>query len=260
MGSDSCHLAFIVLAAGLGKRMKSDKAKVLHEVLGKPMIHYVLDTATRFADGNIYVIVGYQSDIVRSSIEKKYDVCYVYQEKQLGTGHAVSCALPYLEPQIQQVVILCGDTPLIKQSTIARLIRTHRDLKNDLTVLAVNMDSPTGYGRILLGENQRVTGIVEEADATENQRNIKIVNTGIYCVDSAFLSDAIGSLTNNNAQKELYLTDIVEIGFRKNKAISAVIGDDAAEMMGVNSQEDLRIAEGQMRLRPSINLDFHISP
>jgi UDP-N-acetylglucosamine diphosphorylase/glucosamine-1-phosphate N-acetyltransferase len=260
MDTDSCHLAVIVLAAGLGKRMKSDKAKVLHEVLGKPMVHYVLETATRLADGNIYVIVGHQSDIVRASIEKKYDVNYVHQEKQLGTGHAVSCALPYLKPQIQHVVILCGDTPLIKQSTIELLIRTHLDLKNELTVLAVNMDNPKGYGRILLSENQRVTGIVEEADATEHQRNIKIVNTGIYCVDSAFLTDAIGSLTNNNAQQELYLTDIVEIGFRKNKAISAVIGEDAAEMMGVNSQEDLRFAEGQMRLRSSKNLDFHISP
>ena len=260
MDTYSRDLAFIVLAAGLGKRMKSDKAKVLHEVLGKPMVHYVLETATRFADGNVYVIVGYQSDIVRASIEKKYDVHYVYQEKQLGTGHAVSCAMPYLEPQIQQVVILCGDTPLISQSTIALLIRTHRDLKNDLTVLAVNMDKPTGYGRILLSENQRVVGIVEEADATDIQRNIKIVNTGIYCVDRAFLSDAIGSLTNHNAQQELYLTDIVGIGFRKNKAISAIIGEDAAEMMGVNSQEDLRIAECQMRSRPSKNLDFHISP
>ncbi len=260
MDKYSRNLAFIVLAAGLGKRMKSNKAKVLHEVLGKPMVHYVLETATRLADRNVYVIVGYQSEIVRSSIEKKYDVQYVYQEKQLGTGHAVSCALPYLESQIQQVVILCGDTPLISQSTIESLIRTHRNLKNDLTVLAVNMDKPTGYGRILLHENQQVVGIVEEADATDLQRNIKIVNTGIYCVDKSFLSVAIGALTNHNAQKELYLTDIVEIGFRKNKAITAVIAEDPSEMMGVNSQEDLRNAEGQMRLRLSKNLDFHISP
>jgi UDP-N-acetylglucosamine diphosphorylase/glucosamine-1-phosphate N-acetyltransferase len=254
------NLAFIVLAAGLGKRMKSNKAKVLHEVLGKPMVHYVLETATQFADRNVYVIVGYQSEIVRASIEKKYDVQYVYQEKQLGTGHAVSCALPYLESHIQQVVILCGDTPLISQSTIGSLIRTHRNLKNDLTVLAVNMDKPKGYGRIILRENRQVAGIVEEADATELQRNIKIVNTGIYCVDKSFLSVAIGALTNHNAQKELYLTDIVEIGFQENKAITAVIADDPTEMMGVNSQDDLRIAENQMRLRVSKNLDFHISP
>jgi UDP-N-acetylglucosamine diphosphorylase/glucosamine-1-phosphate N-acetyltransferase len=260
METKSRNLAFIVLAAGLGKRMKSDKAKVLHGVLGKPMVHYVLETATQLADRNVYVIVGYQSEIVRSSIEEKYDVHYVYQEKQLGTGHAVSCALPYLESQIQQVVILCGDTPLISQSTVGSLIRTHRILKNDLTVLAVNMDKPTGYGRILLRENQQVAGIVEETDATDVQRNIKIVNTGIYCVERSFLTDAIGALTSHNAQKELYLTDIVEIGFRRSKAITAVIGEDANEVMGVNSQEDLLLAEEQMQLRLSKNLDFHISP
>ncbi len=260
MDTYSPDLAFIVLAAGLGKRMKSNKAKVLHEVLGKPMVHHVLETATHFADRNVYVIVGYQSEVVQSSIDKNFDVHYVYQEKQLGTGHAVSCALPYLKSQIQQIVILCGDTPLISQSTIALLIHTHRNLNNDLTVLAVNMDNPTGYGRILIKENQRIAGIVEEADATDAQRKIKIVNTGIYCVDRTFLSDAIGSLTNNNAQQELYLTDIVEIGFQKNKAITAVISEDSTEMMGVNSQEDLRIADRQMRLRLSKNLDFRNSP
>ena len=260
MDKHSPNLAFIVLAAGLGKRMKSDKAKVLHEVLGKPMVHYVLETAVQFADRNVYVIVGYQSDIVRASIEKKFDVQYVYQKKQLGTGHAVSCALPYLDSRIRQVVILCGDTPLVTRSTIEILIRTHQDLKNDLTVLAVNMDNPTGYGRILLCENQRVAGIVEEADATGVQRNIKLINTGIYCVDRIFLTEAIGSLTNHNAQQELYLTDIVEIGFLKNKAITAVIGEDATEMIGVNSLEDLRIAESQMCSRLPKNLDFHISP
>jgi UDP-N-acetylglucosamine diphosphorylase/glucosamine-1-phosphate N-acetyltransferase len=260
MDTNSRNIAFIVLAAGLGKRMKSDKAKVLHEVLGKPMVHYVLETATRFANDNVYVIVGYQSEIVRSSIEKKYHVHYVYQEKQMGTGHAVSCALPYIESQIQQVVILCGDTPLVSQSTIGALIRTHCNLKNDLTVLAVNMDKPTGYGRIIMSENKMVAGIVEEADATDVQRDIKTVNTGIYCVERSFLMDAIAALTNHNAQKELYLTDIVDIGFRKSKSITAVIGEDAVEMMGVNSQEDLRLAEEQMLLKLSKNLDFHISP
>jgi UDP-N-acetylglucosamine diphosphorylase/glucosamine-1-phosphate N-acetyltransferase len=260
MDTNSNNLAFIVLAAGLGKRMRSDKAKVLHDILGKPMVHYVLETATQLADRNVYVIVGYQSEIVRSSIENIFDVHYVYQEKQLGTGHAVSCALPYLEPHIQQVVILCGDTPLISRSTIVSLISTHCNLKNDLTVLAVNMDNPTGYGRILLRENLRVSGIVEETDATDIQRNITIVNSGIYCVERMFLMDAIGALTSHNAQQELYFTDIVEIGFRKCKAITAVIAEDAEEMMGVNSQEDLRLAEKQMRLRQSKNLDFHISP
>jgi UDP-N-acetylglucosamine diphosphorylase/glucosamine-1-phosphate N-acetyltransferase len=260
MDSDFNSLAFIILAAGLGKRMKSDKAKVLHEVLGKPMVYYVLETATRFTVANVYVVVGYQSEAVCASIDKKFDIHFVHQDRQLGTGHAVSCALPFLEPRIQQVVILCGDTPLVSESTIALLIRTHRELKNDLTVLAVHMANPMGYGRILLNENQQVAGIVEEADASVAQKKIRIVNSGIYCVDRAFLEDAIGALTCANAQQELYLTDIVEIGFRKNKSITAVIGDDAIEMMGVNSQEDLRVAEEQMRLRLSKNLDIHISP
>jgi UDP-N-acetylglucosamine diphosphorylase/glucosamine-1-phosphate N-acetyltransferase len=260
MDTDLSNTAVIVLAAGLGKRMKSDMAKVLHKVLGKPMIHYVLETAVRFAEGNIYVIVGHQSEIVRAAIEKRFTVNYVYQEKQLGTGHAVSCALPYLESEIQQVVILCGDTPLISQSTIASLIRTHLNSKNDLTVLAVTMDNPTGYGRILLNETQQVAGIVEEADATDVQRNIKIVNAGIYCVNRSFLEEAIDSLTSRNAQQELYLTDIVGIGFLKNKVIAAVIAEDATEMMGVNSQEDLQNAARQMQLKLSKNLDFQISP
>lgn len=260
MNTDLSNTAVIVLAAGLGKRMKSDMAKVLHKVLGKPMIHYVLETAVSFAEGNIYVIVGHQSEIVRAAIEKSFTVNYVYQEKQLGTGHAVSCALPFLEPEIQQVVILCGDTPLISQSTIASLIRTHLNSKNDLTVLAVNLDNPTGYGRILLNEKQQVAGIVEEADATDVQRNIKTVNAGIYCVNRSFLADAIGSLTSRNAQQELYLTDIVGIGFGKNKVIAAVIAEDATEMMGVNSQEDLQNAARQMQLKLSKNLDFQISP
>ena len=260
MDTDLSNTAVIVLAAGLGKRMKSDMAKVLHKVLGKPMIHYVLETAVRFAEGNIYVIVGHQSEIVRAAIENSFTVNYVYQEKQLGTGHAVSCALPYLESGIQHVVILCGDTPLISQSTIASLIHTHLNSKNDLTVLAVNMENPTGYGRILLNETQQVAGIVEEADATDVQRNIKIVNAGIYCVNKSFLEDAIGSLTSRNAQQELYLTDIVGIGFLKNKVIAALIAEDATEMMGVNSQEDLQNAARQMQLKLSKNLDFQISP
>ncbi len=257
---DSQNVAFIVLAAGLGKRMKSDMAKVLHEVLGKPMVHYVVETAKKFDGSSVFVIIGYQSEKVRSSVDKSFDVQYVYQEKQLGTGHAVLCALPYLSAKIKHVVILCGDTPLISQSTIKLLLNNHLISRNDLTVLAVEVENPTGYGRILFSQKLQIKAIIEEADASESQRNIKIVNTGIYCVERNFLEDAIGLLTNNNAQQEMYLTDIVEIGFRNNKAISAVICDDPDEMMGVNTCADLLIAERQMQLKLSKNLDIPISP
>jgi UDP-N-acetylglucosamine diphosphorylase/glucosamine-1-phosphate N-acetyltransferase len=256
----SRNLGFIVLAAGLGKRMKSDKAKVLHELLGKPMVNYVLEIAAALAGSNIYVIVGHQSEVVKETIAREFDVHYVYQEEQLGTGHAVSCAMPDIDTQIQQIVIICGDTPLITRSTIELLIHTHLDCKNDLTVLAVNMQKPTGYGRILLTQNQQVTAIVEEADATDDQRKINIVNSGIYCVDRVFLADAIGSLTTHNAQKEMYLTDIVDIGYRNKRRVAAVIATDAAEMIGVNSLSDLNIAEEEMRLRLSKTLDFHSIP
>jgi len=223
MNNESDTLAMIILAAGLGKRMKSSKAKVLHEVLGRPMVHYVLETAVHFAEKNVYVIVGYQSDVVRAAIEAHFTVHYVHQEKQLGTGHAVSCAMPHLAPEVSQVVILCGDTPMVSRQTIASLIRSHRQMHNDLTLLAVHMANPAGYGRILMTENLQVSGIVEEADATAEQRGIKMVNAGIYCIDRSFLEDALGSLKNDNAQQEWYLTDIVEIGFKKQKAVSAVV-------------------------------------
>lgn len=260
MDIDLQNIGFIVLAAGLGKRMKSDIAKVLHNVHGKPIIHYVLDVIVKLAGSNVYVVVGYQSEKVRSSIEKSFAVQYVEQKKQLGTGHAVACAIPFLNSQIKHVIVLCGDTPLISQNTIQLLLDIHLVLSNQLTVLAVEMENPTGYGRIIFSEDHHIEAIIEEADATDSQRNINIVNAGIYCIETSFLEEAVGLLTNNNAQKEMYLTDIVEIGFRRNKAISAVICDDPIEMLGVNTQADLRNVERQMQLKLSKNLDFHISP
>ena len=254
------RLAVIILAAGLGKRMKSSRPKVLHELLEKPMVSYVVDTAVRLADRNVYVVVGYQADQVQDAINKDHEVHYVFQKQQLGTGHAVSCALPFLESHIQYIVVLCGDTPLITPSTLTALIQNHLSLNNDITILAARMDCPTGYGRILFNDNQMVTGIVEEPDATDEQRKITIVNTGIYCISREFLADAVGCLTMNNVQNELYFTDIVGIGYRKDKSVGAVIAEDARETIGVNSPEDLRVAELEMNQRLSKKLDFHYSP
>jgi UDP-N-acetylglucosamine diphosphorylase/glucosamine-1-phosphate N-acetyltransferase len=253
-------IAIYVLAAGLGKRMKSNKAKVLHEILGKPMVNYVLDTAVSLAGSNVYVIVGYQSDIVRYSIEKYYNVQFVQQSSQMGTGHAVSCALPFLNDEIEHVVILCGDTPLITRYTIEMLINTHLESQNDLTVLTVKMKNPIGYGRILFSNENQIEAIIEESDVSEIQRKINIVNTGIYCVEKSFLHEAIGTLTTDNAQQEMYLTDIVAIGFYKNKTINAVLVEDSNEMMGVNTREDLFHAEMLMQLKLSKNLDFNNLP
>lgn len=251
------EIAFIILAAGIGKRMKSNKAKVLHEILGKPMIYYVLDTVCSISEKNIYVVVGHQSESVKTTIDNKYQVNYVTQEKQLGTGHAVSCAMPMIDRQIKKVVILCGDTPLISDISIEMLIRTHYKEKNDITVLAVNMDNPYGYGRIIFSNDHQVTGIVEESDATDEQRKINLVNSGIYCVERNILQESINSLTVENAQMEMYLTDIVAAGYNDNKRVSAMICHNSFEMMGVNTYEDLLKVEMLMKSKLK-NVDISI--
>lgn len=251
------EIAFIILAAGIGKRMKSNKAKVLHEILGKPMIYYVLDTVCGISEKNIFVVVGHQSESVKTTIDQKFMVNYVTQVKQLGTGHAVSCAMPMIDRQIKNVVILCGDTPLISHSSIESLIRTHCKEMNDITVLAVNMDNPYGYGRIILSNNHQVTGIVEEADATDEQRKINLVNSGIYCVERNYLQGSINSLTVENAQMEMYLTDIVAAGYNDNKRVYAMICHDSIEMMGVNTHDDLLKVESQMKVKLK-NVDISI--
>lgn len=239
-------LAVIILAAGLGKRMKSHKAKVLHEIAGKPMLYYVIDAAVKLTEENVYVVVGFQSDIVQISMNPYFNVHYVSQEQQLGTGHAVSCAIPFLPESVNDVIILCGDTPLIQASTLNNFLKYHQDQQNDITLLAVNMLNPAGYGRLLMDTDRRVTGIVEEADANSEQRKLTIVNAGIYCMNKQFLKDSLGFLDTRNAQHEMYLTDVVGIGHRLGKKVGALISEDSCETIGINSQEDLKVAEIQM--------------
>lgn len=241
----------VILAAGLGTRMKSDKAKVLHEIMGRPMIEYVVETAQKAVGDNVILVVGHQADRVKDAVSKMQSVSYALQEKQLGTGHAVLCALPYLADQTQHVVILCGDVPLLTPQTVRSLIVDHVQAGRDLTVLAVDVDTPTGYGRILFDENRNLLKIVEEADATEEQKRVKTINSGIYCVQKDFLCNALRRITPNNAQGELYLTDIIEIGYLDHARLGVIIGSRAEETLGVNSREDLVRAETLMRCMPN---------
>jgi len=184
-------VAVIILAAGLGTRMKSDKAKVLHEILGKAMVLYVVKTAKKVAGNNVILVIGNQAEKVREIVSEEYEAVFALQKEQLGTGHAVSCALPSLTGQIEHVLILCGDVPLIRANTLTRFTDDHLTAKRDISLLAVRIDDPAGYGRILTDENMNLTGIVEEADATEEQKKIKTINTGIYCVRKQFLTDVL---------------------------------------------------------------------
>jgi UDP-N-acetylglucosamine diphosphorylase/glucosamine-1-phosphate N-acetyltransferase len=243
------NVAIIILAAGLGKRMKSKKAKVLHKILNRPMIMYVVETATKIAGNDVIVVVGHQAQKVIDVVSKQTQVHFALQDSQLGTGHATLCALPFIPEYVEEVIILCGDVPVLSPITVQRLLDDHLSAKRDLSLLAVSVDNPKGYGRILVNENRHLLKIIEEADATEEQKMIKTVNAGIYCVNKNFLIEALQQLQPNNAQGELYLTDIAEIGYKKNKAIGVVFCDDSKEVIGVNNNQDLIAAEVVMRSR-----------
>lgn len=239
-------IGVIILAAGLGTRMKSDKAKVLHEVCGKPMIEHVVQAATPIAGSNIVVVVGHQADRVKRIVDRIGEVGYALQTEQLGTGHAVQCALPHVPERVTDVVILCGDVPLIRPGTIDRLVETHLKTNRDVSLLGVEIDQPQGYGRIILDSEGSLSAIVEEADANESQKGIKLVNTGIYAVKKAYLETVLPMLSTDNAQAEIYLTDIIGIGYKQGKSIGICIGDNSSEIVGVNSRDDLQLAEKLM--------------
>ena len=247
----SKHIAVIILAAGLGTRMKSEKAKVLHKLLGRPMISYVAETAKEIAGENIVLVVGYQSDEVRETVVREISARFALQEQQLGTGHAVLCALPFLPDDCDDVMILCGDVPLLTPQTARKLIADHQSAGRDLSVLVVDIDNPTGYGRILRDENGRFERIVEEADATDDQKTIRTINAGIYCAKKNFLADALQQVTTNNSPGEFYLTDIIEIGCAQKKVLGVMNGQDPQEVRGINSPEDLVAAENILRRRQS---------
>jgi UDP-N-acetylglucosamine diphosphorylase/glucosamine-1-phosphate N-acetyltransferase len=245
-------LAAVILAAGLGKRMKSDKAKVLHEINGKPMVMYVIETAKKIAGDNIVVVIGKQAEKVSEIVSKEYKVIFALQKEQLGTGHAVKCALPFLPEYSEQVLILCGDVPLLSYDTVKRLYEEHIRSSRDISVLAVEAGNPKGYGRIILDNENNVSGIVEETDATDAQKQIKIINSGIYCVKKEFLEYSLNKISSNNAQSEFYLTDIIKIGYNYNKNIGAIIGQDNEELLGINSIQDLMAIERIIQRRLGI--------
>ncbi len=246
------NIAVIILAAGMGKRMKSDKAKVLHEILGKPMIMYVLETAVNAVGNDVVVVIGNQAEkvqnIVTENCMEQFETvpCFALQEEQLGTGHAVMCALPHIPSHTEDVIVLCGDVPLITLKTIRQFADDHIKEKRDISVIAVELDDPKGYGRVLLDENMHLTGIVEEADATEDQKRIKTINTGVYCIKKKILPDLLQKVKSDNAQGEVYLTDIVKIGNKEGKKIGVLIAENHDEFIGVNTVQDLMKTENIM--------------
>ena len=231
----------IILAAGKGTRMKSDMPKVLHTIFDKTLVGYVIDAVnnTGLADEN-FVIVGHQAERVEEYINENYDNAKcVLQSPQLGTGHAVSMALPYLKDFDGEVIILCGDTPLITSETIKEFVEYHRENKSDLTVMSAIFENPTNYGRIIRNQDSSLNSIVEEKDATPEQKAVKEINAGIYCINWAKIKPAFNELTSNNAQGEYYLTDIIKWGNEKNLSVNAYTLKNNEEIFGINSKTHL---------------------
>jgi len=247
------NIAVVILAAGKGTRMRSDKAKVLHEIQGRPMILYVVEAARKIAGDDVIVVVGNQAEEVRAIISDTAELLFAYQDQQLGTGHAVLCALPQIPGHCDHVIILYGDVPLIESETIGALVEDHLKARRDVSLLAVEMDNPLGYGRILLDHNRQISAIIEEADATAGQKQIKMINSGIYCIDKGFLSEALPKIRSDNAQGELYLTDIMSIGYQEKRSMGVMVGTQCQQILGINTWQDLATVDTIMETRLRIN-------
>lgn len=233
-------LSVIILAAGKGSRMKSDLPKVLHKVAGKPMILHVIACAGQVVpDDRIHVVVGHQAKTVQQTVTRCYRVKFSMQRQLLGTGDAVKCALPGLSPDARDVVVLYGDVPLIQPETVTDLVSTHRASHAQVTILAADLENPTGYGRVLQDSCNRVVAIREEADASDDEKKIQRINTGIYCFDRRFLSSALNRLAPTNHQAEYYLTDVVSIACSDDKKITVKVLKHPDRIMGVNTLDDL---------------------
>jgi len=224
--------------------MKSEIPKVMHHLLGKPLIEHVVGLLRNLDISSRIVVTGHGGDFVRDCL-KGYNVNLVEQEQQLGTGHAVLCTKAVLEEFRGNVLIICGDTPLLRESTLASFMEDHADSGRILSLLSAHLKSPAGYGRILrsLSDRSQILGVVEEKDATKAQRLLTEINTGIYAVDSVFLFDALDSIGCDNVQGEYYLTDIVGLAVSRGVLTGAVITATEDEALGVNSRADLVRAE-----------------
>ncbi|MFO8079852.1 MAG: bifunctional UDP-N-acetylglucosamine diphosphorylase/glucosamine-1-phosphate N-acetyltransferase GlmU [Armatimonadota bacterium] len=234
-------LACVVLAAGEGTRMKSDRPKPLHEVCGRPMIDHVLRTLEELEPERMSVVVGVGADEVCAVAGDRAAACE--QAEQLGTGHATQCALPELEDFEGDVLITYADIPLVTAGTLQGLIDHHRSEEAAATVLTTEVEDPAGYGRIVRDSMGAVSAIVEHRDASPEQRGIREINTGIYVFEAQALRGALQQITPDNDQDELYLTDAIEILVAYGRPVSAVATPDAAEVMGINNRVQLATAE-----------------
>lgn len=239
----------VVLAAGQGTRMKSKLYKVLHPVCGKPMVEHVVDQIRRLNVDKIVTIVGHGAEDVRTHLEGKSE--FVKQEEQLGTAHAVLQAEELLANLDGTTIVVCGDTPLIESDTIGALVKYHSEKRAKATILTTTLDNPTGYGRIIRDDLGIVEKIVEQKDATEKEQRVQEINTGTYCFDNRALFNALSKVSNDNAQGEYYLPDVIKILKDEDEVVAAYRMANFEESLGVNDR--VALAEAARLMRHRIN-------
>ena len=260
-------LDVLILAAGLGTRMRSDLAKVLHRLDGRPLINHVSRTAAALAPQKIYVVIGHQGEDVRSAVLEEFDsndAVFVEQKEQLGTGDAVNAARALLANRDSTLLVLSGDVPMIRPETLAGLVQHHHGHRGRgavCTILTVKLKDPTGYGRIVRNPEGRFEKIVEQKDANETERQINEINAGIYAFDSRKLFDALAKVQNNNAQGEYYLTDVPELLREAGDDVAIFQHGDAYEVEGVNNRAQLADLERLLNRRTVMRqmLDYGVS-
>lgn len=233
--------AAVILAAGKGTRMKSERAKVLHEVAGRPMLAHVVDAVSAAGVSALHVVVGYQADEIAARFQGLATV-WVQQTERRGTGHALLMADPHLGESHRPILVLCGDAPLVRPATLRALLETHHRAGAAATVLTCEVKDPTGYGRIVRDARGEVAAIVEHGDATEAQREIREINSGIYCFQSPAVFAALRSLRPENRQGEYYLTDVIPMFLGKGLRVASVKAADPDEVLGINTRQELAVA------------------
>ncbi len=241
-------IGVILLAAGQGKRMKSELPKVVHALCGKPLFLHTLETAQQLQPTKIAIVIGHGAEFVQQYYPKD-DIDWVVQERQLGTGHAVLCTSKNFDEFSGDILILSGDVPLITRDTLQAMIGRHRDQRAELTLMTAHLEVPTGYGRVMRDDAGAVRGIIEERDATAVEKQITEVNAGVYVAAPKFLFSALERVDNRNEQQEYYLPDIVKIGLQEGKNIATFGIDNPQEMMGINTREELAAMEKILQQR-----------
>ncbi len=238
----------LILAAGLGKRMQSDLPKVIHKINGKELVKYVIDQARQTGSDEIWLITGHKGELVREAT-KDLNVNYVEQKEQLGTGHAVMQAEEALDGKSGDVLILCGDVPLLRPETLKDLRTYHINSGSIATVLTTEFEDPFGYGRIIKDSSGNILKIVEQKDATEDEKTVKEINSGVYIIDREELFSALKHISSDNASREYYLTDVIGILKNYGKKVGTYLVSDNTEIQGINTIEQLKTAEGIMNSR-----------